>query len=509
MRQSVNTSLADTVTQVNNLTKQIAQLNTQIAAASASGQPPNQLLDARDQAVSSLTQLVGVNVVQQNGSFTVVLANGQPLVSGNQSYSLTTVTSPDDPSELAIGYQQPSAANPSTLITQVLPDSLITGGTLGGLVGFRSQTLDPAEAQLGAIATSFAAQVNGQNELGLDQKGNPGGALFQVAPPNVIANKNNTGTETLTAALSDPAAAPAGDFKLSFDGTNYTVTNTTTGQVVGTSTTPPTAANPIGGLALTLSGPMTAGDSFTIQPTRGALNSFGLTTTDGSAIAAASPAIASAGSANTGGGKIQINAASPGFSITSSMNLTFNSATGTLSGFPAGTTVTVNTTPPTTVTIGATTDPVPYDPANGSTFTINSTATPPTSPNGISFSLSGKPANGDTFTIAPNTGGSNDGSNANAISNLVSSTALSGTTLTNSYANYVNTIGNTTSQLNAAATAQTTLVSQITSQQQSVSGVNIDEEATNLLQFQQLYQANSKVIQTAESLFQTLIQSIS
>ncbi|HEY3596534.1 MAG TPA: flagellar hook-associated protein FlgK [Paraburkholderia sp.] len=510
LRQSVNTSLSSDVTQVNSLTKQIAQLNSQIAAAGAGGQPPNQLLDARDLAVSNLTQLVGVSVVQDNqGNMLVSLSSGQPLVSGAQSYNLAAVTSPDDPSEMVIAYQQPSATNPGQMVSSILSDSAVTGGDIGGQLAFRSQTLDPAEAQLGAIATSFASQVNAQNALGIDQNGNTGGDLFKVAPPNVIANANNTGTETLSATLANPASPPVGDFKLSFDGTTYTLTNTTTGKVVGTSTTQPTAANPIGGIALTLSGPMTAGDSFTIQPTRGAVNSFGLVAgVDGSQIAAASPAIASNGTANSGTGKIQINAANPGFVINSSMNLTYDATTNTLSGFPPGTTVTVNTTPPQTITIGAATDPVPYDPTNGTTFTINSTATPPVSPNGISFTLTGKPATGDTFTVGPNTGGTADGSNASAMSNLVSSTALGGATLTDSYAGYVNNIGNTASQVTAAATSQGTLVSQITAQQQSVSGVNLDEEATNLLQFQQLYQANSKVIQTAQSLFDTILQAL-
>jgi flagellar hook-associated protein 1 FlgK len=508
LRESVNTQVSNTVSQVNSLTQQIAQLNTQIAAGSAGGQPPNQLLDARDTAVSSLSQLIGVQVVQNNSSYTVVMANGQPLVQGNQSYQLTTMTSPTDPSELSVGYQQPSAANPSTPVTQLLPDSSVSGGTLGGLLQFRSQTLDPAESKLGAIATSFAAQVNAQNALGIDQYGNQGGALFSVGAPTVNANPNNTGTETLSVALTNPSAPPSDNYKLAYDGSNYTLTDTTTGSVVGTSATPPSASTPIGGFALTLSGPMTAGDSFTILPTRGALNTFALATTDGGAIAASSPAIASAGGSNAGNAAISIGAASTGYAIPSSMSLSYNSTTQTLSGFPAGTSITVNTTPPQTIAIGAPTDTVPYNPSSGNTYTINSTTTPTPAgtPNGITFSLTGKPASGDTFTIAPNTGGTNDGSNAAAIANLVSSKALGGSqTLTGAYASYVNGVGNTASQLNASSSAQSTLVAQITAQQQSVSGVNLDEEATNLLQYQQLYQANSKVIQTAESLFQTLI----
>jgi flagellar hook-associated protein 1 FlgK len=116
-------------------------------------------------------------------------------------------------------------------------------------------------------------------------------------------------------------------------------------------------------------------------------------------------------------------------------------------------------------------------------------------------------ADKDAFNLAPNKGGTSDGSNALAMANLVSAKSLSGgtETLTSSYASYINTIGNTTNQLKATSTAQTALLTQATSAQQSVQGVNLNEEAANLIQYQQLYQANSKVIQTAATLFQSLL----
>ncbi|MFC0402610.1 flagellar hook-associated protein FlgK [Paraburkholderia rhizosphaerae] len=510
IRQGLNTTLSSTVTQINNLTRQIAQLNAQIAGSGTAGQQPNQLLDARDQAVSQLTQLVGVNVqTASDGTDSITLSNGMTLVQGNQSYQLGTTPSPSNPAELALTYQEPDSANPGKFVTTVLPDSSISGGSLGGTLQYRSQTLDPAAQQLGALATSFAAQVNAQNALGIDQTGKAGGPLFQIAAPTVIPNLNNTGNASVAATLTNPASPPLGDLKLTFDGTNYTLTNTSTGTVVGTAPPPTPATNPIviGGVSLTVNGTVNPGDSFVIQPTEGALDSFALTTADGSAIAAGSPSIASNGNKNTGSGNIQTAPASPGFIINTTTTITYDAATQTLSGFPPGSTVTFGN-PPQTVTINAATDPVPYNPANGGTYTINSTATPPASPSGISFSLSGTPATGDTFTIAPNTG-TTDGSNANFISNVKTSTVFNGTTLNNGYAEFVNNVGNATSNLQAMATTQSATLAQITAQQQSVSGVNLDEEATMLLQYQQMYQANSKVIQTAQSLFQSILSAIS
>lgn len=181
--------------------------------------------------------------------------------------------------------------------------------------------------------------------------------------------------------------------------------------------------------------------------------------------------------------------------------LTYDAATKTLSGFPAGTTVTIAGTPPTTVTISNPTDPVPYDPTAGAKMTMSGTM------NGVTVTLSGTPSNGDSFTIGPYAGGTSDGSNALALSQLVNAKSLGGgtTTLTGAYASYVNGVGNTASQLKSSSAAQTALVGQITTAQQSVSGVNQNEEAANLMQYQQYYQANAKVIQTAATLFQTVL----
>jgi flagellar hook-associated protein 1 FlgK len=250
---------------------------------------------------------------------------------------------------------------------------------------------------------------------------------------------------------------------------------------------------------------MNAGDSFNVSPTSGALSSFALTTTSGSAIAAASPVPLLPVFFVTSTGAITQGTVSAGYSLPSTTTtLTYNAASGGLTGFPVGSVVTINGT---STPITSATTVVPYSPASGATMTVNTTPATAGSMNGISFTLSGTPANNDTFTIAANTGAQSDGSNATLMSQIVSANTMNGgtTTLTQAYANYVNTVGNDTNSVNASSETQTALVSQITSAQQSVSGVNINEEAANLLQYQQLYQANSKVIQTADTLFQTIL----
>jgi flagellar hook-associated protein 1 len=508
LRLSVNQQLQTAVASINTYSSQIASLNGQIAAASAQGQPPNQLLDQRDQAVASLSQLGGVSVVQNSSGYSVFIGNGQPLVVGAQNFQLGTAPSQSDPSELAVTYNGLKGATPTPPV-EYLPPSAISGGSVGGLLQFVSQTLDPAEAQLGAVATSFAAQVNAQNALGLDLSGNIGGNLFSVGSPTVYSNLANTGTAALSVSFANNAQPTSDDYKLSFSSGTYTLTDTTTGSVVGTSATPPNGSTPIGGLLLNItSGAMSAGDSFTIQPTRGALNTFKLATSNPSAIAASAPVLAAAPSSNVGTGAITQGTVTAGYQVGGTTTLTYSASTGNLTGFQPGTTVTVAGSPPTSYTIASSATPVPYSSASGATLTINSTVTPAPAgiTNAVTVTLSGSPANGDQFTIAPNTG-TFDGRNALAMSKLVSNASLNGgtSTLTAAYASYVNNIGNAASQLKAANTSQTALVTQITSAQQSVSGVNLDEEASNLLQYQQAYQANSKVIQTAESMFQTLM----
>ncbi|KVV37472.1 flagellar biosynthesis protein FlgK [Burkholderia ubonensis] len=485
LRQSVNTQLSATVAQINTYTTQIAQLNQQIATAGSQGQPPNQLMDQRDQAVSNLSSLAGIQVVRNDQGYSVFMAGGQPLVVADKSYTLAAVTSSSDPSELTIVSQGIAGANPPGP-NQALPDASLSGGTLGGLLAFRRQTLDPAQAQLGAIATSFAAQVNAQNALGVDLSGNPGGNLFSTGSPTAYANQANTGNATLNVSFANPSQPTTSDYSLSYDGAKYTLTDRANGSVVGTSTSMPGS---IGGLNFSFSsGTMNAGDSFTVLPTRGALGGFSLATANGSAIAAAGPYVSSASTTNLGTGTIGAPSVTNASAVTTTNPYTITIGTNG-AGALTYTITNPSATPPTTA-------PVPY-----------TAGTPITLAPGLSVTMSGTPASGDTFAVKPNTGGTSDGSNALALAQLVSAKQLGGgtTTLTGAYANYVNGIGNTASQLKSSSAAQTALVGQITKAQQEVSGVNQNEEAANLMQYQQLYQANAKVIQTASTLFQTVL----
>ena len=488
LRQNVNTQLTSAVTQINTYSQQIADLNKQINIASAGGQQPNQLLDQRDQLVTSLSSMIGVQVVQTDGNYNVFIGNGQPLVVGNTQYGLQTVASPSDPSELTVAFKSRDGSPQTPATTQYIENSALTGGVVGGLIDFRAQTLDPAQAQLGAIATSFSTQLNNQNTLGLDLNGVKGGPLFDAGGVNIVTNARNQGTGQVSASIVDGTQPPTNDFTVTYDGSKFNVTDPATGNVLDTIN--PGTAKAVNGLQITVPAAtdVKQGDSFTIQPTRGALDAFKLTTSNGAAIAAASPAVTSAGSANTGTASISAASVASGYTMTSDIELTYDSTAGAFTSTQQVSVGNVTYAPNT---------PIPYDASQGMTVQAN----------GISATISGTPKNGDVFDIKQNKGGTSDGSNALAMSNLVSAKTINGgtDTLTSSYANYVNTIGNQTNQLKATSSAQTALLSQATTAQQSVQGVNLNEEAANLIQYQQLYQANSKVIQTAATLFQSLL----
>jgi len=469
LNNSVNSQISSTVTEINSYASQIAKLNQAITVAqSASGQPANDLLDQRDQLVATLSKDVQVSVVSQDGSYNVTIGNGQALVVGNTSYNLSAVNSASNPTQLDIAIQTGGST------TNTLNSQTLTGGTLGGLLQFRNQSLGPTQNTFGQMALVVAQAFNNQQAQGLDLNGNQGTALFSVPTPTVFANTDNTGTQGIAATVSNADAVTTSDYTLKYDGTNYTLTR----QSDGTTSTYSSLPQTVDGLSISLSGSgtMMAGDSFLIQPTVNAAAGLSVALTDINKIAAGGSVVTStAASSNTG----TATSSTPTVSSTYSSNplttataftLTYNQASNQLSGFPSG-------------------GPQTY--VSGSTITVGN----------VSFTLSGTPANGDQFTIAP---GSN--TNALALAALQTSKLVSGTTtLSDTYAQLVSTVGNQMNQLNITGAAETATLTQLTNTQQSNSGVNMDEEAANLIRYQQAYQAAGRVMQVATQLFTTLL----
>ena len=465
--------IASTVAAVNTLGAQIAQLNERIAlAAGSAGQPPNDLLDHRDALVTALNKLARANVVtQSDGSLNVFLGSGQALVVGNRAYVLGTGPDALDPSRLSIGLQ-----SGGSLLAFRAQD--LEGGELGGLLAFRETALNPARNALGRIAMVLAANFNQQHKLGLDRGGQFGADVFAAGAPRANAASTNTGTAQLAAAVTDYAGLTESDYRVQWDGTNWNVTRLSDNTPQSFATLPQT----VDGVSISVaSGAVASGDSFLVLPTRDGAAGFAALLARSEQIAAAAPMRTSAAGGNTGSGSVSAGRANgpvANANLQQTVTLTFTAAgtfnvNGVGTGNPAG---------------------VAYTPGAAISY------------NGWTIQIDGAPAAGDTFTVAANSNGSGDNRNAVLLAGLQTGALAGGATLSGAYGQLLARVGNATHEADLSSTAQTRLLEETQARQASVSGVNLDEEAANLLRYQQAYQAAGKLVSVASLLFDTLLQ---
>jgi len=471
LSNEVNSGLRSSAEEVNRIGAEIARLNGEISSNPNS--VSNDLLDQRDRLVSQMVEFTGGTAVQQgDGSLNVFTSGGQALVVGNTSSKLTVATDPYRPERVRLaldGNGQQIQLNDSSL-----------GGKIGGLMDFRSDVLDPAQSELGRIAVGLADAFNQQHRAGMDLNGQMGTDFFNVPAPKVSGHANNTGTGSLTTSVGDLSKLDAQNVVLKFDGTAWSATRSDTGANVPLTGTG-TAADPlvVNGVELVVGGAPATGDRFLLQPTAGAAGGINVAIDDPNRIAAATPVKAKAELDNVGTGKI------------GSVKVTDASNANLLNPadieFIDGTQYTVNGAGPFTYTPGQ-----------------------PINANGWSLSLDGVPAAGDKFSVGSTGAGSSDNGNAIALGNIDDAKALNGGTvsLNGAIGGLTTTIGSAARQADYAAQAQQVLYDQAQAARDSVSGVNLDEEAANMLRFQQAYQAAAQVISTADNMFQSLLSAV-
>jgi flagellar hook-associated protein 1 len=511
--QAVNTQFTATASTITNLAQNIAKLNQNILEQGGSiGAAPNSLLDQREELLRQLSESVGVKVVPvQDGSVNVFMGTGQPLVIGNEASTLTTLPSASDPSRQSLRLSVGSASIDVT--------SYISGGELGGLVSFQNGTLTPAFNALGRVAIAFADAMNEQQQRGVDLNGAAGNNLFtdinttgaQIS--RVLRAATNSGGDQPQAFIDNPSALTTSDYRLSFtSATAYTVTrlsdNTAVASgtlAVGQTTIP--AAGAVDGFHITISATPTFanGDSFQIQPTRLGAQAIGVALQKPEELAFAQPIRASAATTNTGGGTIsqgqmvpEYQAATPGVSY----NVTNPLTQPLLVRFTSTTTYQIlnNSTP------GAPTAFIPpltgtIVPGQNNIVQINDAAGQPS----YQITLAGNPASGDNFSVAINTGGSSDNRNALALAGLNLTKTIGTQSFSEAYGLLVSAVGATTEAAQNNRDAADTLLNQSQISRDSVSGVNLDEEAANLIRFQQNYQASAQIISAARTLFNSLL----
>lgn len=484
MRKNVNTQIETVVDEINSYAASIADLNAQIATAqgSALGQAPNDLLDQRDELIRQLAERVAVTTVaQDDGAVNVFIGTGQTLVLGEAVNTLAATQNVYDATRLEVGFVA------GATITTV--SNIITGGSLGAALAFRSEILDTSQNTLGQIAIGLSRTFNDQHALGMDLYGNLGGDFFlpiDATSPQVYGSSTNTGTGQLAAVIDDVAALTASDYRLDYDGATYTVTRLSDNtSVYSGAALPGTIASEGFTLSLT-AGAIAAGDRFLIQPTRKGGNTIGMALTNPSAVAVAAPVRSAAALANTGTGSVSaptVNGPPPvNANLLQPVTITFTgpntyNVNGVGTGNPVG---------------------VVYTPGADITY------------NGWTIQISGAPAALDVFTVSANTNGYNDNRNAQALADAMNSEVLnaSSASFLDVYGQLVADVGTSTHRADLDRTAQSALLEQVTARRDSVSGVNLDEEAANMLRFQQAYQAASQMVSVSGSMFQTLLAAI-
>jgi flagellar hook-associated protein 1 FlgK len=395
LRGSINDQLGAIAGEVNSLAASIAGLNQKITLERglSGGQPPNDLLDARDRLINQLSELVAVSTVEQeSGAVNVFIGNGQSLVLGNTTNSIGITSNAYDQSQQEVSFITPT--------TNFEISAQLNGGKLGGLLAFREQVLDPVQNAMGRIAIALADTFNTQHQLGDDINGNPGGLFFNdivATSPKVFASSRNDPTSgTVSVAINDSNLIQASDYRLNYDGASFSLTRLSDNTVVDSGFVvadfPRAVASD--GITLDLVGSVAAGDSFLIRPVR------------------------------EGGGDIAVQ--------------------------------------------------------------LTQT---------------------DEFAAAASGNALGDNTNVLALIALQSGKMLGGGTETfqSAYSKLVGKVGVATREARVNAGAQETLLGRAIEAQQALSGVNLDEEAANLIKFQQAYQAAAQVIRIADDIFQTLL----
>ncbi|VVQ07706.1 hypothetical protein PS918_04881 [Pseudomonas fluorescens] len=514
----INDQLGSMADQVNKLASTVAAYNKKIAEVGSSGGTPNELLDQRNETVRQLNELIGTQVTETEGRLDIYLGSGQPLVVGNVVNTLRVAPDPVDPTRSSIILDR----NGSSIdITNVM-----SGGEMGGLVRYRNDVLTPAVNGLGRIAMVVADQVNKQLGQGLDQNGNFGAALFNninslaaISQRSIANGNNDPASGNLNVTINDTSKLMASDYEVTVTATGYNVRRLSDNTDMGNFAfaTPPAAQPVIDGFSLSINaGTVAAGDTFKITPTRSAAADMATVMTDAKTLATSAPLTSTKASGNDGTGAVSQPSLSTVLDIydpvqrlevqtavkaSMPVRMLMTSATAYEVFDAKGNSIGTGSIVP-----GQNNDlsiNVPYTDAGGAAKSFK-----------VAMTVSGSPASGDSFNIGMTDASSTDNRNAQALLALQSKATVGatstnpGVSFTDAYGGLVTTVGSLTRQGQLDATATDTIVTGARNARDSLSGVDLDEEAGNLTKYQQYYTASSQIIKTAQEIFSTLINAL-
>ncbi|BES71161.1 flagellar hook-associated protein FlgK [Marinobacter nanhaiticus D15-8W] len=519
-RQSVTGQMQAATSDVNSLLSSIAELNLAISESPgiAQGNMPNDLMDKRDEKIRELSKLIQVKVTEVDGNqVNVSLSGGQALVVGGQASQLLTETSAADPTKL--DFKLKTGNRISGVTDQII------GGALGGLRTFQNKVLEPAFDQLGRIALAVSDKVNKQHSIGMDLEGDLGGLFFTdintraAQLDRVTGNENNVPPNdgVISVEITNTTDLQARSYNLRFtgaNGENFDLIDAETGEIVrqGQLPDPLPAEIEMPGFNVHIeSGSFQDGDSFLVRPTRNAAANMDLQINREEDLAFATPIQAEADMGNTGNGSISQGTMLSTRNPLTNVPLDEFSQRGQLSPplmvrFTSGSAYEI-------LDASDPTNPVALTPPVTGTFQPGVSnklfSEDPSDPNyrGFQFEISGNPEANDVFMISYNSDGVSDNRNATLLGGLGTVNTMNGgnQSFSEAYAGLVETVGVTTRQSQLDRDAGQALLEQSTNQWESVSGVNLDEEAGRLIQYQAAYNASAKVMSVAQDLFDTLL----
>ena len=529
-KETINSQLSTMSDQVNQLTSSIASLNKQISQAqgSATAAPAN-LLDSRNEAVRALNELIGVTATEKNGQFSINTGTGQSLVEGGIANTISAVPSKDDNSQYTIQLNVNGTA--------LDMGSVISGGSIGGLLRYRSDALMPAINELGRLAIATADTINNQLGQGLDLNGDFGTSLFKdinsataIASRSQAAAGNSAASSNLNVTINDSSKLTTYDYKITFSdktNPNMITVERSDGKSMGnfdiSSTTTPVSFD---GVTVTLDGKgtMSYGDSFKVSPTANGASAIGVDMADANKLAFAGPLIGEGGKTNSGTGTFtQPTLTAPldihGGADTAKLrtNIEGLMPVKMVFGKPAadGTqSYTISNAQGKAIGTGT------IVPGQGNKITVNvpeldATGTPiPGSGFKFDTTINGSPADGDSTTFSFNSAGKSDGRNAQQLLDLQTKATVGmgdgnvGVSLVGANSRLVSQVGAKASQSSVDVAATGALLAANKGARNSVSGVNLDDEAGDMIKFQQYYTASSQIIKAAQETFSTLINSL-
>lgn len=514
--ESAKLQSAEVVKAINQMAAQFADLNKKVVSGVAAGQPPNDLLDQRDQLLAELNKKINVSsVAADDGSVTLFVANSYPLVMGSKAGSLAVEADPLDSQ-----YRQVlSFVNGSTSST--IDADMVTGGEIKGLLLFINNDLTGAMSQLGRMAFVFANEVNTQQKSGLNLAGAAGTNMFSFAAPVVSPAANNGGTAVLSLSLADDKLLAGSDYEVTYNtASTVTIRRMADGALVAGSPAATTLPTTFDGLTLAnVSGAAIPGDRFLLRPTANAAKDIAVALSSPAELAVASRLSISPALTNTGSSVIESTfvtltqgampaAGSLLATFPSSLTLTFDASTNKFAVLPAPT-APASVSPSPTLPLPIATR-ISYTPGKAMEFVLDDGAVPTSNRYSFSVALRGEPANNDTFTLTESSPGAvkfNAG-NSQAVLALRDKTVFDGnTTLSDGYVTVFSSVASTLRETKFSAEFSTAQAASAETQRANKAGVNLDEEAALLIQYQQAYQASAKYMGTVQSLFDTLMSA--